>query len=68
LFCRVCLGDMEYEEQGVHAKKFLEQPTDVVHLALSFLQKWKLLMQPVERSKVESLILMVQTFAREFKP
>jgi hypothetical protein len=49
-------------------KKFPEKPTDVVHLALSFLQKWKLLMLMVERSKVETLTHMVQSYARTFKP
>jgi hypothetical protein len=49
-------------------KKFPDKPTNVVHLALSFLQKWKMLMKMVESYMVENLTREVQAYARSFRP
>jgi hypothetical protein len=40
----------------------------IIHLGMSFLQKWKLLMKEVAKGKVEEKTKMVGQFAWEFKP
>jgi hypothetical protein len=47
---------------------FPNKSLDVVYYAVSFLQKWKLLMKATERSKVEALVKRMQEHARTFKP
>jgi hypothetical protein len=36
-------------------KIFLDKPLDMVYLDLSFVQKWKILMKKLEKSKVEGV-------------
>jgi hypothetical protein len=49
-------------------KKFPNSPIDVVYYALSFIQKWKSLMRPLEKTKVELMLTQVTRHAREFRP
>jgi hypothetical protein len=35
---------------------FPNKPTDIIFLALSFVQQWKILMQELERSKMEAMV------------
>jgi hypothetical protein len=37
-------------------KAFSNKPIGVIHLGLSFVQKWKILIKELERSKVEALM------------
>jgi hypothetical protein len=37
-------------------KEFLSNPTDIIHLGLSFVQKWKIFMKELERGNVEALV------------
>jgi hypothetical protein len=43
LFCRISLNDMEYQEQDLH-QVFSNKPIDMAYLGVSFIQKWKVLM------------------------
>jgi hypothetical protein len=49
-------------------KKFPNSPIDVVYYALSFIQKWKSLMRPLEKTKVELMLTQVTRHTREFSP
>jgi hypothetical protein len=37
---------MDSQEQKLYKKTFPKRPLDVVHLSISFVQKWTLLMKP----------------------
>jgi hypothetical protein len=43
LFCGISLDDMEYQEQDLH-QVFPNKPIDMAYLGVSFIQKWKVLM------------------------
>jgi hypothetical protein len=47
---------------------FPNKSLDVVYLALSFMQKWCVLMQSSERILVESMIKKMQEKAGRFRP
>jgi hypothetical protein len=47
---------------------FPANPTDVIHLGLSFVQKWKVLMKELQRRKVEALATTMLQFLKSFKP
>jgi hypothetical protein len=39
------LGDLDDKKQHVHEEGFSDKPTGVIHLGLSFVEKWKILMK-----------------------
>jgi hypothetical protein len=47
---------------------FPTKPTDVIHLALSFLHKWKVLMKELEMEKVDNLVAAMMQFMINFNP
>jgi hypothetical protein len=48
-------------------KNFLNKPTDIIYLGLSFIQKWKLLMKVEAKNKMEDLLALVLNKLKEFK-
>jgi hypothetical protein len=49
-------------------KQFPNSPIDVIYSGLSFIQRWKSVMRPLEKTKVESMLTQVTWHAREFRP
>jgi hypothetical protein len=49
-------------------KIFLDKPIDIIHLCLSFVQRWKILMKELERNKVEALTSLMLQHIRNFRP
>jgi hypothetical protein len=49
-------------------KAFPDKSTDVIHLGLPFVQKWKILMKELERSKVEALMASMMQHSKNFRP
>ncbi|TVU17160.1 hypothetical protein EJB05_33176, partial [Eragrostis curvula] len=48
-------------------RKFPDNPIDVMYIAVSYLQKWKLLLKPKERSEVEHIATRVLLSMKNFK-
>jgi hypothetical protein len=48
-------------------KKFPNYPIDVIYSNLSFIQRWKSLMRPLEKTKVELMLTQVTRHEREFR-
>jgi hypothetical protein len=49
-------------------KGFLDKLNDVIHLGLSFVHKWKILVKELESSKVETLVISMLQHAKNFRP
>jgi hypothetical protein len=49
-------------------KPFPERPIDVVYMCISFVQKWTLLMRPLEKGRIHHMVELVLRRAREFRP
>jgi hypothetical protein len=49
-------------------KVFLDKLIDIIHICLSFVQKWKILMKELERSKVEALVSLILQHMKNFRP
>ena len=49
-------------------KKFPKAPTDVVYLALSFMQKWCILLKEKDREHVEKIKDDIMGWLNGFKP
>jgi hypothetical protein len=49
-------------------KQFPAKAVDAVHLAMSFLQKWRNLMKAIEKTKVEKLVAAMLQRTEEFQP
>jgi hypothetical protein len=47
---------------------FLNNPIDIIHLCLSFVQKWRVLARSVARSLMEELLEAGLKKVKEFKP
>jgi hypothetical protein len=47
-------------------KIFPDKPLETVHLALSLVQKWKILLKEATRTKVETMVGSMLEFIREF--
>ena len=43
-------------------------PTDVVYLALSYLQKWSILLKDADRDRMEAINGEIMGWMRSFKP
>jgi hypothetical protein len=52
----------------VYQRSFLDKPTDIIYLCLSFIQKWKILMKAMTRSKMEAMLDVVLQHLRDFRP
>jgi hypothetical protein len=49
-------------------KVFLDKPIDIIHLCLSFIQRWKILMKELARNKVEAPTSQMLVHIRNFRP
>jgi hypothetical protein len=49
-------------------KVLLDKSMDIIHLCLSFVQKWKILMNELERNKVEALVSLILQHIKNFRP
>ena len=49
-------------------QKFPKAPTDVVYLALSYLQKWSILLKDADRDRMEAINGEIMGWMRSFKP
>jgi hypothetical protein len=58
---------MEYAQQNLHLKKFTAKPVNTVHLIIYFLQKYKILMKAMEKTKLEELVAVVLKHMENFK-
>jgi hypothetical protein len=68
LFCMFCGGAMDSQEQKLYKKTSPKRPLDVVHLGISFVQKWTLLMKPLEKERIRRMVELVLQRAKEFRP
>lgn len=46
----------------------LDKTIDTMYLGLSFIHKWRVLMKPLEKAKMEELAKSVMEYAKIFKP
>jgi hypothetical protein len=48
-------------------KTFPGRPTNIIHLGLPFIQKWRILLGGAMKNKVEEIVEAVMVYAREIK-
>jgi hypothetical protein len=49
------------------SKRFLDKPLDIIYLGLSFIQNWRILMKPMEKTKMEVLLKKLLDHAKTLK-
>jgi type III secretory pathway component EscR len=67
-FASVALAVLITRNKMCIERVFPNKSLDVVYLALSFMQKWRVLMQSSQKTLVESMIKKMQVKGRSFRP
>jgi hypothetical protein len=49
-------------------KTFVKMPTDVIYVAISFLQRWSILLKEKDKERVWQVLEAIRRWLKDFKP